>query len=353
MRILSILIFCSLSTTVLAETVLVDATQDNTLYESAQGALSNGAGIYLFAGKTVDKGRRRAVLAFKDLSAVPVDAQIVSVKLHMYMSKEDSPETVIRLYRLESDWGEGSSNASGQEGGGGMAMAGDATWNHRFFDNMLWGSPGGDFAATASAQMPIDNIGAYTFGSTDAMLADVQGWLESPASNFGWILLAAEDVKSARRFNSRENATVERRPMLEIEFSTSGSTGPSPESDFSGPWYDPELDGEGFLMFKTPAGWLIYYFGYSADMQRLWLASNLLDIENLQYGQEYEFSLLVGEPGTFNMPTPSTEFTPWGTLRILFNDCVSGVFVLDGLDGQQVFNIQKLIGVKGTTCEDG
>ena len=35
-----------------AETVMIEASQDNTLYESAQGSLSNGAGESLFVGRT-------------------------------------------------------------------------------------------------------------------------------------------------------------------------------------------------------------------------------------------------------------------------------------------------------------
>jgi hypothetical protein len=39
------------------------------------------------------------------------------------------------------------------------------------------------------------------------MIADVQLWVNSPESNFGWILLGPQDpfVKSAKRFSSRES----------------------------------------------------------------------------------------------------------------------------------------------------
>lgn len=349
MRIFLISLIAVLSAPVLADTALIDPTQDNTLYESDQGALSNGAGEFLFAGKTVNNGARRAVIAFKDLSVIPQGATIESVRLHLFLSKEDSPATTVRLFRLEADWGEGSSDASGQEGGGTAATTGDATWNHRFFDNMTWNNRGGDFANSESAQFVAGSFGAYVVESTAALVADVQDWLDNPGGNFGWILIAAEDVKSARRFNSRENSNADRRPMLEIEYSM-GST-PDP-GDFSGPWFDPTLDGEGYLIYKTPVGWLIYFFGYSADNQRLWLVSNLVDIENLVFGQTYEFSMLVGAPGSFGMPTPSPELTSWGILQILLNDCVTGVFTLDGVDGMKTSNVQKVIGVEGASCTD-
>lgn len=349
MRLFVIIVCGFLSGSVFAETVLLEPTQDNTLYQSEMGALSNGKGEFLFAGRTESFGLRRAVLAFKDLDSIPAGATVQSVRLHLFMSKEDSPETTVRVFRLTADWGEGTSDANGPEGGGIAATTGDATWDHRFFDNMLWSNPGGDFAGAPSAQIAIDKFGDYTVESTSALVADVQSWLDNPAGNFGWILLAAEDVKSARRFNSRENGNPDRRPMLEIEYSTSGSPGAS--GDFSGPWYDPTLDGEGYLIFKTPVGWLIYFFGYSADGDRLWLVSNIISIDELILGQEYEFSMLVGTPGSFSMPTPSDQLIAWGILKILLLDCVSGVFTLDGADGLKVANVIKVIGVEGTSCQ--
>jgi len=348
MRSLVFLACCSLSASVLAETVMIEATQDNTLYESPVGALSNGAGVSMFVGQTAGNEARRAVLAFKNLGALPSDAQIQSVKLHLYLSKERSEETVIRLSRLTADWGEGLVDAPGQEGGGAQSTSGSVTWIHRFFNTENWSSPGGDFVGTPSAQLTATDTGFYSFESTNALVADVQGWVANPDSNFGWIMVDGDAGMSAKRFTTREG-NITRAPMLEIEY-TSETTA---SSNFAGLWFDPTTDGEGFLILQTPVGWLIYFFGYSADMDRLWLVSSLLTIENLQFGQEYEFSLLVGEPGTFGMPTPPSELDPWGTLRFSFSNCTTGVFTMDGLDGQKVLNVVKLIGIDGTSCDDG
>ena len=38
-------------------------------------------------------------------------------------------------------------------------------------------------------------IGQYTWSSAQ-MVADVQGWLDNPASNFGWLMLGDESTKS-------------------------------------------------------------------------------------------------------------------------------------------------------------
>lgn len=351
MRSLIFLICCFLPAPLLAETIVIEATQDNTLYESSQGALSNGMGDFLFAGMTENFGLRRAVVAFKDLSAIPEGAQVESVRLHLWQSREDSAATTLRAFRLEADWGEGMSDATGREGQGASAMMGDATWNHRFFDNTAWNTPGGDFSNDASAQVTLDNNGAYVIESTPALVADVEGWLDDPGTNFGWILRAGEDVKSARRLNSREHSTVERRPMLEVSYSTDAG-GPVPGSDWSGPWFDPAKDGEGYLVFQTPVGWLIYFFGYSADGDRLWLVSDIVAIDSVEFGKTYLFSMLVGAPGSFEVPTPSSELEAWGTLEVLLTGCVTGVFKLDGSDGMKQSNVQKIVGVDGTLCAE-
>ena len=151
MRIFIILIFSIFTGTALAETVTIEASQDNTLYESSQGALSNGAGSNIFSGQTNEGEIRRAVVAFKDLSAIPAGATITSAKLHLYLNKTSADPTMLNLLRLQSDWGEGASDASGSEGKGAPAQMGDATWNHTFFDNMTWNTPGGDFSQASSA----------------------------------------------------------------------------------------------------------------------------------------------------------------------------------------------------------
>ena len=40
----------------------------------------------------------------------------------------------VELRNVLTDWGEGSSNDSGQEGNGTLAAPGDATWLHTFFN---------------------------------------------------------------------------------------------------------------------------------------------------------------------------------------------------------------------------
>ena len=48
------------------------------------------------------------------------------------------------------------------------------------------------------------------------MVADVQSWLDNPASNFGWLVLGDETASAtAKRFDTRESASP---PMLTIQY---------------------------------------------------------------------------------------------------------------------------------------
>lgn len=224
--------------------VSVGATKDNTLYQNSTGARSNGEGQYMFVGTNAGGDRRRAVVAFDVASNVPNGSTIVSATLRLHMSRTSSGSRAVSLHRLLASWGEGTSVASGQEGAGAESTVGDATWMHRYYDMTLWSSPGGDFATAVSDVQAIDVTGYYTWGSTAAMVADVQAWLDTPSSNRGWLLLGNESiVRTAKRFDTRQNTSAERRPRLTISYTavippTPTATGtpptPTPTSSATG-----------------------------------------------------------------------------------------------------------------------
>jgi len=200
-------------------TVSLGADRDNTLFESFSGSLSNGAGAYLFAGLTDRNAIRRGILSFDIAASVPEGATIDSVELSLHMSRTISGAQTIGLHAVSADWGEGTSNAPGQEGKGTTAALGDVTWIHRFANSSTWTTPGGDFAPTSSATASVAGVAHYQWGSTADMVADVQGWLDEPSSNFGWILVGNEAVVGgAKRFDTKENSNVAFRPVLTVDF---------------------------------------------------------------------------------------------------------------------------------------
>jgi hypothetical protein len=205
-----------------ADTLTIVASRDNTIY-SESGELSNGAGSFLFAGAQQRQTSVRAALIRFDLLAagVPTNARITSAQLRLTLSRANSLDQPMPLHRMLANWGEGASNAGSPGGLGAPAQTGDATWTHAFWPNTLWPESGlFDFTASSSTLVGFTN-GNYTWPSTATLIADVQSWVNQPATNFGWILLGNEEEDgSAKRFNSREHPTASTRPTLIIEFAT-------------------------------------------------------------------------------------------------------------------------------------
>jgi PKD repeat protein len=202
-------------------TVTLKPSQDATLYQG-DGSLANGVGSYLFTGKTESQNgalERRALLAFDIVGAVPAGSTITAVSLELAMSRTIAGEQEVALHLVLESWTEGPSDAPGQEGGGTDAQNGDVTWVHRTFPDTVWTTTGGSFAAAASASRLIGGTGSYTYASTPQMVADVQGWLEAPSTNFGWaLLMSAPGAGSAKRFDSGDNGISENRPSLVVSF---------------------------------------------------------------------------------------------------------------------------------------
>ena len=203
-----------------AQQMALVASKDNTLYESAEGVLSNGRGQHFFAGTTAPKAGpfiRRGLVGF-DVSGLPDGSLITSATVHLHMSKSTAGATDVSLQKTLADWGEGDSDAPGEEGAGAQAQTGDATWLHTFFDTELWATPGGDFAAAASATTAVDGSGAYEWSSPQ-LLDDVQTCLTAPDTACSWLVMGDESQDStAKRFDTRENPEEANRPLLTIEY---------------------------------------------------------------------------------------------------------------------------------------
>jgi spore coat protein A len=211
----------------MAETAAIEADRDNTLYEDVQGDFSNGAGSYFFAGHTNEALKRRGLLHFNVAAQIPSGSTVTAVTLALYQSRtRDRDDLPVSLHRALRDWGEGASNADAEEGSGAAAATGDATWFHTFYPNLRWANPGGDFSSTASATTIVGRTsGAYTWSSA-GMVADVQGWLNNPAANFGWLVLGVETgAKTAHRFDTHENTTLANRPRLSVTYTPPTLTG--------------------------------------------------------------------------------------------------------------------------------
>ena len=223
-----LLLFATVCSVTLADPVPFPASKDNTLYQSTTGSLSNGQGIFFFAGRTNETSNflRRGLVAF-NLSSIPSNATVTAASLNLFLVKmgpvAPGNMTVNKALR---DWGEGNSNAGSPGGHGAPAQTNDATWLHNFFNTSFWTTPGGDFSAAPSATAFVEEEGRYHVWNGAGLIADVQAWVSNPASNFGWAIIGNEvDPGSAAKFGTSEHGTSP--PRLDVTFQTTPPT-PTP-----------------------------------------------------------------------------------------------------------------------------
>lgn len=215
-----------------AVTVTLPAAADNTLIEDSTGSLSNGKGDWIYAGippRVIVLGqpgfrKRRALVRF-DLSSIPAGAQITAATMNLTLKRLQNGTTQVSLHKMTESWGEGTSICDSPCGHGVDSTPNDATWLHRFYPNTLWSTPGGSFEPIASATTVVSNLIDTTYSWSSAQLvADVQGWVGSPATNAGWAVID-ETADHAKAYASREYAIESQRPQLTVTYTTGATTG--------------------------------------------------------------------------------------------------------------------------------
>jgi hypothetical protein len=152
--------------------------------------------------------RRRALMRFELADAIPTGAMVTSVELVVNAVLMVPPTPVASdfgVHRLLRPWRE---------------TAASWTWA----DNPIaaWGSPGAsredDAEPTASATVHVVGLGQYTYTSTPELVADVQGWVDNPESNAGWLLRSGTEAPfTARHFGTREHSSGAARLTIEYE----------------------------------------------------------------------------------------------------------------------------------------
>ena len=204
-----------------ADVITIPAARDNTLFNDLTGSTSNGSGPSMIVGRAGGMSTapiRRALIAFDVAAYVPAGATITAAQLVLSNPGGNVGPRNVELHRVNASWGEGASNAG--SGQGAPAQTGDATWLHRFYPTVFWTALGGDFNATSSTTLVVDQLGTQTWPSTALAVADVQAWLDAPATNFGWLIKLDTETTpmTTKLFDSREAVEVSVRPALVITF---------------------------------------------------------------------------------------------------------------------------------------
>lgn len=195
-----------------AETTNLLPVADTRLTSQTPTGNEGGAATFVAGtqGTLSMSAKNRAALRFDLAGRIPAGAVVTSARLSLSVANAPNMSFFnFDLRRVLKSWAES-----------------EATWMIRLAPNVAWDMPGGmigtDFSQTISASQMIGSTNTYVFGSTSNLVADVQDWLDNPATNFGWVLMTAnEEISfSARRFASRES-TVRPPPMLEVQYTPS------------------------------------------------------------------------------------------------------------------------------------
>jgi hypothetical protein len=200
-----------------ADTSLFDIVPTNNI----------GADPWLVVGRTKNGQVGRSLIRFALTNLAPgtiIEAARVEFEVVRVPQQITPVPSFFTLHRMAQSWSEG--NKTGALGQG--ASPGEPTWLAAAHPATLWSTPGAvgaaDSVATPSATTatPVDDFGRYTFPSSPGLVADVQAWVNNPASNHGWLVRSQGEATNAtaRRIGSREDPA---KPVLILTVATPAS----------------------------------------------------------------------------------------------------------------------------------
>jgi hypothetical protein len=120
---------------------------------------------------------------------------------------------------------------------------------------------------------------------------------------------------------------------------------------FTGNWYNPETDGQGFQLQVMPNGEaLALWFTYDADGNQVWLIGN-----NRIIGNKVTMDMLRPKGARFGpaFNPDDVEMQPFGSVTLTFDDCNRGSVTWESDDPQFGFGtmeIQRLTKSAGVSC---
>lgn len=165
---------------------------------------------------TASGAQWKALVEF-DLSSLPPGVIITSATLSLYCANEESSrDDAITVRRGLTQWFEGVKNGSAPDAG-----QDGSTWSHRNANGSIsWGAAGGlegtDYATTPTDTTPVTGTGVFIDWD---VTVDVQGFVNSSFTNFGWWFIRPDSVNGHRKFfTSSDSATAAQRPKLVIDY---------------------------------------------------------------------------------------------------------------------------------------
>ena len=186
-----------------------------------------------------------------------------------------------------------------------------------------------------------------TGGSFAAPIASGRG-----LSNWGMLELEFDDCNNATaHLVGRDGDKTSQLTKLAAVPGTNCSTGDLSAADtYSGLWYDPALDGEGFNVAGTRFGTVFVYYGFDADGNRMWLLGGPQEV-SFENGAQSTVELFRATTGSFDAPVPSNQaLQSWGTLKVVGNTCKRMDYELETSEGDKLMDARQLVKVVGLDC---
>ncbi|WBB91605.1 DNRLRE domain-containing protein [Verrucosispora sp. WMMC514] len=192
-------------------TAATDATGSNGVIDTTLSAARPTENVDVYDGDPYVSpgnnspyyGDSRGVVKFPTLSGIPTDARVVGAELRMYnnaLFPGTDTDEYVDVYKLKRAFNETK-----------------ATWNT--YDGVnAWTTPGGDYDAAWKA-----SFNGFTNDpewETWDVTAAVDGWVKTPASNYGLLLRQRDEVNQTARamLLSSEGAEPMLRPTLEVTY---------------------------------------------------------------------------------------------------------------------------------------
>jgi len=186
-----------------------NATIRDTFLDSTQVDSNYGTNIRMKV-RSISSINYRPMLYF-DLSMIPTGSTVRSATLYLYMDNYSHQPDVsprVSIYKVKLDWAEM-----------------EATWNKRT-NTTSWNTAGCQSSAdrdmSESASRVISTVSTWYDWDVSSL---VQGWISSPASNRGMILIS--DIGREVRFYASNDVDVRFHPHLRLEYIASGSPAPT------------------------------------------------------------------------------------------------------------------------------
>ncbi len=165
-----------------------------------------GASTTKYVGRTASGsgGRRIRLLLQFNISSIPACAMSIS-RASLLLNMSRGQDSLLSIHRVGANWTAGNGTDSSANPAA-VASLGEPTWFHRAYNSSLWLSPGGDFAAIASAvdsNVACDLGGCVREIATAQLAADVANWRTGLLPNNGWILIGTESIlQTAQRYET-------------------------------------------------------------------------------------------------------------------------------------------------------